>query len=256
MLRAFALTASLLIPGAALAQSLNPNPDVAFTLRGGGSVTPGYFGSTDYKLGPDVGFSLQYLRLGRLEFGSSDPLDPRLGFGLRGSFRYIGERNAADYPELTGLNTVKQSVELGLGVGFKSEYLEAFADARYGVVGHNAWVGEAGVDAVYRPTPRLKLRAGPRIFLGDDKYSNTYFGVTAAESGASGLSAYNASGGMLSAGVEIGATYAINDAWGIDGAVSWNRLTGDAAGSPIVTQGSRDQYKLRIGLTRRFGFNF
>ena len=80
MLRA-ALLASTLIPTATLAQetALAGSPDLIFTLRGGASVAPGYFGSTDYEVGPDGSFSLQYLRLGKLEFGSADPLDPRLG---------------------------------------------------------------------------------------------------------------------------------------------------------------------------------
>lgn len=253
MLRAL-LLASTLLPGAAIAQTAPSlgSPDAVFTLRGGASVKPGYFGSDDYEFGPDVGFSLQYLRLGKMEFGSPDPLARKTGFGLRGSFRYIGERDAADFPELTGLETIDQSIELGLGIGYKSDYIEAFADVRYGVIGHESWVGEAGIDAVYRPINILKLRAGPRVFFGDDSYSRTYFGVTAAESAASGLAAYTPSGGALSAGIEIGATYALNDQWGIDSALTWTRFTGDAANSPIVRQGSRDHLKLRIGLTRRF----
>ena len=115
---------------------------------------------------------------------------------------------------------------------------------------------EAGIDAVFNPTPDLRLRAGPRVFWGDNRYARTYFGVTAAESGASGLAAYTPSGGALSAGIELGAFYALNDEWGIDSALTWTRLTGDAGASPIVAQGDRDQFKLRVGLTKRFSFNF
>lgn len=257
MLRA-AILASTLIPAAALAQEAPDigSPDLVFTLRGGASVAPGYFGSKEYEVGPDASFSLQYLRLGKFEFGDADPLAKRYGFGLRGSFRYIGKRDPADYPELAGLSVVDQSVELGMGIGYTAPNVQAFADVRYGVIGHESWVGEAGIDAVFNPTPDLRLRAGPRVFWGDNRYARTYFGVTAAESGASGLAAYTPSGGALSAGIELGAFYALNDEWGIDSALTWTRLTGDAGASPIVAQGDRDQFKLRVGLTKRFSFNF
>lgn len=241
------------LPLTATAQS---NPDIAFTLRGGASIAPGYFGSSTYQLGPDAGFSLQYLNLGGLEFGSYESFDPKMGFSLRGSFRYVPERSAADFPELTGLNTIEKSVELGMGLAYRTEYMNAFALARYGVVGHGSWVGEAGIDAIMQPTSRLTLRAGPRVFFGDDQYAQTYFGVTPAEAGASTYAAYQPSGGALTAGVEVGATYMIDDNWGIDGAVSWSRFVGDARNSPIVQQGSADQWKVRVGLTRRFSINW
>lgn len=234
------------------------SPDLIFTLRGGASVTPDYFGSDDYSVGPDFAVRLNFLRLpGDRTFGSSDAADPRYGLGLRGSFRYIGERDASDHPELAGLDDVDTSVELGLGVGYSSRNFDAFADLRYGVVGHESFVGELGADVKFNPTDRLTLSVGPRVFVGSDKYAQTYFGVSAAEVGngyAGG--AYDADGGVLSAGIELGATYQINDNWGVEGAVTWDRLTNDAADSPIVQTGDRDQYGVRIGLTRRITLDF
>jgi len=230
-------------------------PDLIFTLRGGIKVTPDYFGSGDYSAGPDFGFGLNFARLpGGRSFGSTDPNDPQYGFGLRGSFRFIGERDAADHAELTGLNDVDTSVELGLGLAFTSRNFDAFADLRYGVIGHESLVGELGADVKFQASDRLTLSAGPRLFMGSDKYAQTYFGVTAAE--ATYGPAYTAGGGLLSAGVELGAQYKINDDWGVEGAVSWNRFMNSAADSPIVQTGDRDQYSVRIGLTRRITLDF
>ncbi|TYB91026.1 MipA/OmpV family protein [Oceaniovalibus sp. ACAM 378] len=237
------------------------SPGLVFTIRGGASVTPDYFGSGDYSVGPDFAVGLNFLRLpGGRSFGSYDPNNPQYGLGLRGSFRYIDERSAADYPELNGLNDVDTSVELGLGLAYSSRNFDAFADLRYGVVGHESFVGEVGADVKFQANDRLTLSAGPRLFIGSDKYSSTYFGVTAAEAGAVGSNfagqAFNAGGGLLSAGVEVGAKYKINDDWGLEGAVTWDRFTGDAADSPIVQQGERDQYGVRIGITRRITLDF
>jgi len=230
-------------------------PDLIFTLRGGVAVKPDYFGSSDFSAGPDFGFSMNFLRLpGGRTFGSANASDPQYGLGLRGSFRYIAKRKTADHVELTGLNDVDGAVELGLGLAYTSRNFDAFADLRYGVIGHESLVGELGADVKFQASDRLTLSAGPRLFMGSDKYAQTYFGVTAAE--ATYGPAYTAGGGLLSAGVELGAQYKINDDWGVEGAVSWNRFMNSAADSPIVQTGDRDQYSVRIGLTRRITLDF
>lgn len=235
------------------------SPDLIFSLRGGVAVSPDYFGSGDYSVGPDFAVGLNFLRLpGGRSFGTTDPNDPRYGFGLRGSFRYIAKRETGEHPELAGLADVDASVELGLGLGYTSRNFDAFADLRYGVVGHESFVGELGADFKVHPNDRLTLSLGPRVFVGSGDYASTYFGVTAAESLASGgtLAGFNADGGVLSAGLELGAKYRINDDWGVEGAVTWDRYQNDAANSPIVQQGDRDQYGVRIGLTRRITLDF
>jgi outer membrane protein len=232
-------------------------PDVIFTLRGGGAVTPEYFGSDEFRFGPEIGFSLNYLRLpGGYSFGSTDPDFVRTGLAPHASFRYIRERTSSDSPELDGLDDVDTSVELGLGLSYGQRHYRVFADARYGVIGHNAWVGELGADMIIYPTDRAKLWLGPRVFLGSDDYSATYFGVTAAEAAASGLSAFAAEGGVVSAGLEVGMTYQLNDRWGVEGVITYDRLLNDAADSPITALGSEDQVGLRIGLTRRITLDF
>lgn len=228
-------------------------PKLAFTLRAGIGGAPAYFGAKDLKAGPDFSFSLDYLALpGGRSIGNADPSAVSYGFAPRGSFRYIAKRSATDNPELLGLNDVKAAVELGFGLGYTQRNFEAFADVRYGAIGHHAFVGEIGANLVARPSEQLTLRVGPRVFFGSAKYANTYFGVDTVS--ANFPTIYTAKGGALSAGVEIGATYAINDTWGIDGAVRWDKYLGDAKTSPIVAQGKDNNVTLRLGMTRRFSF--
>lgn len=228
-------------------------PMLAFTLRAGVGGAPAYFGAEDLKAGPDFSFSLNYLALpGGRSIGSADPKATSYGFAPRGSFRYIAKRSAEDDPELTGLNDVEAALEIGLGLGYSQRNFEAFADVRYGAIGHHSWVGEIGANAVIHPSEQLTLRVGPRVFFGSDRYANTYFGVDTTS--ATFPTLYSAKGGSLSAGIELGATYAINDTWGVDGAVRWDKYLGDAKSSPIVAQGKDSNVSLRIGLTRRFSF--
>lgn len=235
-----------------------PAPRLIFKLRGGVSAAPAYFGSRDVKVGPDFGFNLEFARLGGQSIGSADPNAIRYGFAPRGSFRLIGKRSASDHAELAGLEDVDLSVEVGFGLGYTQRNFEAYGDIRYGAIGHHAWVGELGANLVMHPSDQLTLRVGPRLFAGTSDYANTYFGVTAAEAAASGgnFTAFDAKGGVLSAGVELGATYDINDKWGVDGAIRWDKYRGSAENSPIVQQGRDNSLSLRLGLTRRFSLNF
>lgn len=230
-----------------------PTPNLVFTLRGGVAATPEYFGSDDYAFGPDLGFSLNYLDLGPLAFGSADPYYRPEGVALRGSFRYIDERTSEDSPELDGLSDVDATYEVGLGIGYRSQRFDAFADVRYGINGHESFVGELGADLKAHPSERLTLAAGPRVLLGSDDYASTYFDVPTS---ASTFDAYDADGGVISAGVEVGAKYRFTDNWGVEGAVTYDRFVGDAAESPIVENGDQDQYGLRVGLTRRITLDF
>jgi outer membrane scaffolding protein for murein synthesis (MipA/OmpV family) len=273
MLRLLALTTCLAAP--ALAQEASPSfdpqrfgepvgstqgavdgPALGFTLRGGVGTAPTYFGSDENEAVPDLGFELNYLRLGGFTVGDPDPLFRPQGLGVTGSFRFVGERDASDDAALTGLDDVDAALELGAGLRYATPNVEVFGAVRYGVIGHEAWVGEIGADAFLRPNDRLTLRAGPRIFLGDDDYAATYFGVSGAEAAASGgaLPSFDAEGGVLSTGLEVGAGYRINDSWGIDAAITYERLRNDAEDSPISLDD--DQISARIGLTRRFTLGF
>ena len=243
--------AGLLAAGGALDSA---TPDIVMTLRAGVQVSPSYFGSDDYELGPDISARFDYVRFpGGFEYGSSRTVGFRTGWGVQGSFRYIGER---DDDAIEGLDNVPWSVEAGLGLGYEQRNWRAFADVRYGVVGHNTWVGELGADAIAYPIEGLTLTAGPRLQFGTDNFAQTYFGISTQESAASGLDTYAASGGLLATGVEVGARYLFNERWGVEGAIGYDRLVNDAANSPITGQGSPDQYTARIGITRRISLDF
>ena len=225
-------------------------PAFVFSLRGGVATAPEYFGSDEYTVGPDFGFRFHALRLGGLEFGDPDPLATRRGLSFRGSFRYVDEIDTSEYDELDGLDDVDATYELGGGVSYGGANYMVFADARYGIGGHESWVAELGGDIIARPTEKLSITFGPRFLLGDDGYADTYFSVDDDEAGT--LDAYDADGGLITAGVELGARYQFNQDWGIESALTYDKFVNDAADSPIVEAGSDEQWGLRIGITRRF----
>jgi outer membrane scaffolding protein for murein synthesis (MipA/OmpV family) len=235
----------------------HPDPDVVLSLGLGASYRTAYPGSSELKFGPSFLFIPDYIRFKNgFEFGSGRSVGFREGFGIRGAFRLISARRAKDYPELSGLEDEDWSAELGLGIGYEQRSYRVFGDLRYGFIGHNGWVGQLGADLISRPLTGLTLTLGPRLDVGDDKFMNTYFGVSRAEAASSQFAAYDASAGIVSAGIEAAAIYQMNERWGVQGKVIWNHLKGDAAKSPITQLGSKDQYKVQLTLTRRISIDF
>ena len=230
---------------------------LSFSLSGGAKVMPLYFGSGDLRLGPTGGIGFTGLRFGSLQIG--DPDGPRQfaqGASVRGAFRFIPKREGKD--ELAGMEDVKASLEIGLRAHYTDELFHVFADLRYGVIGHKAIAGEVGADLLWRDPGGLIVHGGPRAEYGNSRFNRTYFGVTGAEAADPGnsLTPYTLSGGFHSVGLEIGAYQPLGADWALTGAVRYDRLRGDAARSPIVQQGSRNQLSAEIGLTRHFNLRF
>jgi MipA family protein len=228
-------------------------PGISFELGGGIQMLPSYEGADSFAVGgyPIIKFNRLQLSNG-VTLGGGDSL----GFGFRPSFNVRGERNAADHAELQGLNTIDTAIELGIGADYEATNWRIYGDLRRGVTGHDGFVGEAGAELITRPAEGLTLSTGPRLSFADAEYMNTYFGVTAAEAAASGRDAFAADGGLKSAGLGAKARYEFGNDWGVEGAVAWDRLVGDAADSPIVDTGSADQFSARIGIFRKFNIGF
>ena len=159
-----ALATLLCLPSFAFAQE---NDGFSFGLGVGARAQPNYFGSDEYGARPIPGFNFERLKFGSLDLGG----EQKLGFGFGPSFRIIGPREADDFDELTGLEDVELSVEIGGGLEFNAPDYELYANLRYGVLGHESLVAEVGGDVIYRPTEQVTLSAGPRILWGSDDYA-------------------------------------------------------------------------------------
>ena len=245
-----------------IAASVFASPVVAqeryfnFALRGGVAAAPSYPGASSYEAAPDLGLTFGALKWGPIDAGNGIGELPNNGLSFRGAFRVIGAREAADNPELAGLADVDTAVELGFGLVYQETNWRAFGDVRKGVTGHSGVTGGIGMDFIFRPNDRLTINAGPRVSFGDSDYANTYFGVSAAEAGASGFAAYDVSGGTLGGGFAVEAIYELNDDWSVNGLLGYEKLLGDASNSPITAIGSEDQWTLRLGLSREFTLRF
>lgn len=241
------LIAALCCPTLALGQAAN---EAGATLGLGVQSAPSYFGAEDNELGPTGSFTLEQLDYNGLSLGSGGGS----GFGIGGSLRYIGAREAADHSELQGLDDIDATLEIGGGLRYALPGFKAFVNLRYGLGGHDSLVADFGGDFIRQITPQWEFRAGPRALWGSEDYAQTYFGVTAAESLTSDFAQYDAESGLVSAGVAASLTYQMTPDWGVVGKIRYDQLQGDAADSPIVQ--TKDQVTAGIVITRRVNFRF
>jgi outer membrane protein len=241
-----------LLSGSALGQEA-PAPGVGFELGAGGLLAPKYEGSKDYQASafPVVRFGYLALENG-FTLGGGDGQ----GLSVRPSFRYIGARNAAGSPELAGLSDTRAAFELGGGLRYASGPYAVFGDVRYGATGHNGFVGEFGADYVLRPEESTTISVGPRVTLASDKYMDTYFSVSALEAAASGFGRFDAGAGLKSVGIEAAVRHDFDQNWAFEAGVGYDRLSGDAAKSPVVGAGSKNQFSGTIGIVRKFQIGF
>ncbi|MEH6831659.1 MAG: MipA/OmpV family protein [Sulfitobacter sp.] len=238
------------LPASAQERSFN------FALGAGVGAVPEYMGSDNFEAAAFPTFTFGSLKWGPIDAGNGVRGLPNNGFSFGGAFRVLNERTAEDSPELTGMDDIDVGVEIGFGVKYQQTNWMAFGEVRKGVTGHSGIAGTWGADLIMRPSDRLRITAGPRVNFGNDEFANTYFGVTGAEATASRFDAYEATGGALSAGLAVTGTYFIDDKWSLEGVVSYEKLMGDAADSPITLNGSEDQWRIGLGVSRIFTLNF
>ncbi|MGX7894156.1 MipA/OmpV family protein [Tsuneonella sp. HG222] len=150
---------------------------------------------------------------------------------------------------------VKRTFEVGayanawVGDGFRLH-----SEVRKAVNGHDGWVADGGADLILRDGDKWLFSFGPRVTWADGKYHDAYYGVTPATALATALPVYDPGSGIESYGAAASAEFALSPRWGVALYGKYDRLTGDAARSPIVqAYGSRDQFSAGVGLSYTFG---
>jgi MipA family protein len=224
--------------------------DLIIELGFGGRVQPDYEGSDNYGVSPFPVISLGYLNIpGLFEIGSQSPQGGGLSIGP--SFGYISKRDAGDDDDL---DDVDATYEAGIRVGYEWTNAEIWGEARYAFGGAEGIVGELGANAIARPYEKLQLKAGPFATFASGNYMDSYFGVSQQESINTGLrlDAYDPEGGFKSVGLQTSARYEFHPDWFFNADASYSRLVGDASDSPIVEQGSENQFTFGLSISKRF----
>jgi outer membrane protein len=277
-------TLFVVVPGLAAAADLPPQspppppptapatytpaaPDWVVTVGVEPRIVPAWPGASDSRFGLSVFplFSIRKAGMPPEFFGARDSF----GFSIidLGQFqvgpvgKIIWERKASSYSQLNGLGEVNYAVQIG---GFAQywpvSWLRLRSEVRQGIGGETGFTGDVFLDAVV-PFGNFRWSGGPRVTLQSAAAVSPYFSITqaqaiaanAAQPGLPALTAYNASGGLYSYGAGTQLEYFFSPQWAAHVLVEYERLTGSAADSPLVTQrGSANQFTFGMGATYSF----
>jgi MipA family protein len=242
-----------------------PGPDWIVTIGGEARAIPAWPGAptNKYQL---IGFPLLALQ---------KPGDPPFFFGARDGFGVpildlgtfqLGPVGKIDFPryqgqyqQLNGLGEVGWALELGgYAIYWPLPWLRLRGEVRQGIGGETGVTGDFFMDAVV-PVGQWRLSGGPRITAESTQAVSPYFSISAAQAAASGVSglppltAYSATGGVYSYGAGGQVEYFWNRQWSTHAIVEYQRISGSAADSPLVTmRGSPNQFTFGLGATYTF----
>ena len=227
--------------GVILARLFEPDMPRFRTITGlATELQPAYDGSRAYRLqgGPVV--NIQYRDIAFVSTGEGIGYNFLRGdhYRVGAAISYdLGRRVKDDITNLHGMGDISPApaAKLFASLVLSRKFpLILRTDVRQLVGGANGTVGDVGV---YMPLPgsskKFVMFAGPSITLATHRYLQSEFGVTPAQSLASGHPAFDPHAGTAAVGVGFSATQFLTDHWllNLDSALS--RLKGSADVSPI-----------------------
>ena len=255
-------------PATAPAVYSPPQPEWTVTIGVESRMVPAWSGASDSRFGLSVLplFSIRKAGTPPEFFGARDSLGFNIldlgQFQLGPAGKLIWQRKASSYTALNGLGDVNYAIQAG---GFAQfwpvPWLRLRAEVRQGFGGETGVTGDVFVDAV-ATVGQFRLSGGPRMTLQSTAAVSPYFSITPAQSigstvsGLAVLPVYSARGGLYSYGAGGQVEYFFNPQWAAHTLVEYERLTGSAANSPLVTQrGSPNQFTFGVGATYSFNMH-
>ncbi len=245
--------------GVILARLFEPNLPKWRTILGVASeVQPVYDGSRAYRVSGGPVFNVYYRDVAFITTGEG------IGYNfLRGdhyqagiSVTYdLGRKEKDDLRNLRGMGDISAAPVAKLYASWvlsRKFPLIMRVDARQFIGGAQGAVGDA---AVYLPLPgsseTFVMFAGPSITMATNHYLQTLYGVTAAQSAASGHPIYTIPhAGTSAAGVGFSATKFLTPHWLLNLDAAINQVRGSPSHSPLVE--TRTQRVIAVS----FDYNF
>lgn len=162
----------------------------------------------------------------------------------------LGRRVSDDYTHLHGLGDIGRAPAAKVFASYavsKSFPLVLRGNVRQILGGADGVVADIGA---YMPLPgsskKLIMFFGPSVTWADHRYQQKEFGVTPAQSLASGYPLYAAHAGNNEAGLGFSATRFLTEHWLINADAAVNRLLGSSRDSPITQRATQRALALSI----------
>lgn len=241
--------------GIILARLFQPDlPKWRVILGTAAEVQPVYDGSRAYRVEGGPVINIHYRDIAYISSGEGIGFNflrgdhYQVGIGLTYDF---GRRERDDFANLHGMGDISAAPVGKLYASWvlsKKFPLILRVDARQFMGGAEGAVGDAGV---YLPLPgssrTFVMFAGVSITFATDHYLQTLYGVTPAQSLASGHPVYEIPhAGTSAAGVGFSATKFITDHWLLNVDAALNQIRGSPAHSPLVERRTQRELALSV----------
>ncbi|MGE0483902.1 MAG: MipA/OmpV family protein [Gammaproteobacteria bacterium] len=219
-----------------------------------GAVGPDFEGASAYEA--DAVPLLRVNWRDRVVFrGRSLDLNAVLVDGLRAGpmLKTRAGRNDDEAAFLRGLGEVDRAFEAGGFVRLKHGPFALRVNALHDVAGaHGGTLVETNA-LVRLPLSDPLFSLTVSTTWVDDAYNRAYFGIDAVQARRSGLRRFDADGGFKDVGVALGTRVGLSAHWSAVMTLSYQRLLGDAADSPVVADhGDADQFYGAVGAVWEF----
>lgn len=253
-----------ILSGAVLALLATPalaagqRQDNVLTLGGGVDVAPRYSGSdksrvtaaqvVDYAMANGFFISttrgLGYgNRVGNLDYSAA--LSYRAG---RKDRDVSSDSIASGSDYLRGMGDIKGSAVVVPGLGYRiTDWLNVQLQAEVPVSERDN--GEAvhfGIASPLYTSPENSVTLALTGSWGSSKYMQTYYGVSAAQSAASGFARHDAGSGIYAYSLNLDWTHKLTSRWSVLAAAGVMQLTGEAGDSPIVQRKTSPVGSLKV----------
>lgn len=241
-----------IVPGALLALlatptlAAEPPQGTTLTLGGGVGVAPRYSGSDENRVSTALvldysmrnGFFVSSTRglgygnsLGNVDYSAA--LSYRTG---RKDHNVDSDTMSDGSDHLRGMGNVKGSALGVVGLGYKlTNWLSAQlqAEVPFSQRDNGAALHFGIVSPLYH-SPKNSVTLGLTSSWGTNDYMQTYYGVSAAQSAASGFRQYHAGSGIYVCSLNLDWTHNFTESWSVVADAGYTQLAGDARNSPIV----------------------
>jgi len=167
-------------------------------------------------------------------------------------FRITGSKTSA----LQGLGDVDGAIEPGIFANYSFKPFDIEIEFRKGFGGHEGFISDINLNystILFFKGYRALFNFGPRTTVVSSNYNQSYYSINAAQSMRSGLSIYDANGGILSYGIGGSSIVALSKELSMILFAGFDRISGDAGDSPLVQQKGR-QNQLGAGLFLAYQF--
>ncbi|MDX7123312.1 MipA/OmpV family protein [Enterobacter hormaechei] len=228
------------------------------TLGGGVDVAPRYSGSdksrvtaaqvVDYAMAN--GFFVSTTR--GIGYGNSfGNLDYNAALSYRAGRKdrdVSSDSIASGSDDLRGMGDIKGSAIVVPGLGYRvTDWLTVQLQAEVPVSERDN--GEAvhfGIASPLYTSPKNALTLALTGSWGSSKYVQTYYGVNAAQSAASGFARHDAGSGIYAYSLNLDWTHKLTSRWSLLAAAGVTQLTGEAGDSPIVQRKTSPVGSLKV----------